>query len=82
MKIQPYNKKAFLLPDSHRSMAIYHAKITDDEIMKLSIHDCKNGIKLWNDLTKPDEVDEAILKLTNLSEAINELKWFIISEYK
>lgn len=39
-----YNEKNFLLPDSPRSMASYHAKVMEDGIMKLTIHDCKGSI--------------------------------------
>lgn len=76
-----YNKKAFLLPDSPRSMACYQAKI-DDEIMKLTIHDCNKSIRLHNDLSKPEEVQEAIDKLESLTLGLFELREFIINNYK
>ncbi len=76
-----YNKKSFLLPDSHRSMACFHAKVMDDGIMKLTIHDCKRSIQLKNDLNNPEEVLEAISKLKSLSDGIIELMEFIRINY-
>ena len=77
-----YNKKVFLLPDSHRSMACIHAKVMEDSIMKVTIHDYNGSIRLWNNLGNADEVDEAIEKLTNLEFEINSLREFIKDNYK
>lgn len=77
-----YNKKVFLLPDSHRSMACIHAKVMEDSIMKVTIHDCNGSIRLWNNLGNVDEVNEAIEKLTNLEFEINSLREFIKDNYK
>jgi len=76
-----YNKKKFMLPDSPRSMSCYHAKVMEDGIMKLTIHDCKHSIQLKNDLNKPEEVQEAIDKLTNFANSILDLLQFIQQEY-
>ena len=76
-----YNKKEFLLPSSARSMACYHAKI-DDEIMRLTIHDCNKSIRLHNDLNIAEEVQEAIDKLETLALGIFELREYIIKNYK
>lgn len=81
MEKQTYNEKNFLLPDSPRSMASYHAKVMDDGIMKLTIHDCKGSIQLHNDLNDPDQVTEAIEKLDSLATGIVELQNFITQEY-
>lgn len=81
MEKQTYNEKNFLLPDSPRSMASYHAKVMDDGIMKLTIHDCKGSIQLHNDLNDPDQVTEAIEKLDALATGIVELQYFITKEY-
>ena len=62
-------------------MACYHAKVTDN-IMKLTIHDCKGSIQLHNDLSNLEEVDEALDKLWALSEGINMLNDFIYENYK
>jgi len=77
-----YNKKQFLLPESARSMSCYHAKIMEDGLMKLTIHDCKRSIQLKNDLNNEDEIDEAIQKLNSLAEVIIELKSFIQENFK
>ncbi|MFZ4723907.1 MAG: hypothetical protein ACOYMD_00525 [Paludibacter sp.] len=77
MEYQTYNKKNFLLPESHRSMSCYHAKVMEDGIMKLTIHDCKHSIQFKNNLNEPSEVREAIEKLNNLAEGILKLKEFI-----
>jgi len=77
MEKQIYNIKNFILPDSHRSMACYHAKVMEDGIMKLTIHDCKRSVQLKNDLNNPEEVSEAIDKLNNLANGILKLKEFI-----
>lgn len=76
-----YNKKIFLLPDSHRSMACIHAKVMEDSIMKVTIHDCNKSIQLHNNLGNSDEVQEAIEKLTNLEYEINSLILFIKENY-
>ena len=77
MDYQTYNKKNFLLPESHRSMSCYHAKVMEDGIMKLTIHDCKRSIQLKNNLNDPAEMREAIEKLNNLAEGITKLKEYI-----
>lgn len=82
MSFKIYNKKQFLLPDSHRSMSCYHAKVMEDSIMKLTIHDCKRSVQLKNDLNNEDEIDEAIEKLNNFAEGILELKKFIQENFK
>ncbi len=82
MSSKIYNKKQFLLPDSHRSMSCYHAKLMEDGIMKLTTHDCKRSIQLKNDLNNEAEIDEAIDKLNNFAEGILELKKFIQENFK
>ncbi|MDH6309375.1 hypothetical protein M2451_002739 [Dysgonomonas sp. PFB1-18] len=76
-----YNKKEFLLPDSHRSMACYHAKIEEDNAMKLTIHDCNKSIRLHNDLSNPEEVKEALDKLGSLAKGIAQLRDHILINY-
>lgn len=77
-----FNDKFFLLPNSHRSMACYHSKVLEDNIMKITIHDCHKSIQLKNDLNNSDEVDESIEKLTNLKNGINKLIEYIENNYK
>ncbi len=72
----------FLLPESHRSMACYHSKVSDENIMKLTIHDCHKSIQLKNDLNDNDEIDESIDKLTNLRDGIDDLINYIKENYK
>lgn len=81
MEKQTYNEKNFLLPDSPRSMASYHAKVMEDSVMKLTIHDCKGCIQLHNDLNDPEQVTEAIAKLDSLASGIIELQNFITQNY-
>lgn len=76
-----YNKKEFLLPDSPRSMAAYHAKVMEDGIMKLTIHDCKGSIQLHNNMNNLEEVAEALRKLNALADGIIELQDFIYQQY-
>lgn len=76
-----HNENKFLLPDSHRSMASYHAKVMEDGIMKLTIHDCKGSIQLHNNLNHRDEIIEAVEKLEALRFGITELLNFIHEEY-
>lgn len=76
-----YNEKNFLLPDSPRSMASYHAKVMEDGIMKLTIHDCKGSIQLHNDLNDPEQVIEALKKLNSLATGVVELQNFITQNY-
>lgn len=76
-----YNEKNFLLPDSPRSMASYHAKVMEDGIMKLTIHDCKGSIQLHNDLNDPEQAKEAYLKLESLLQGIRKLQEYIPKHY-
>ena len=62
-------------------MACYHAKVMDDGIMKLTIHDCKGAIQLHNDLNDPEQVTEAIAKLEALASGIYTLQFFIAKNY-
>ncbi|MGB4413909.1 MAG: hypothetical protein WBI53_03365 [Paludibacter sp.] len=82
MEIKTYNIKNFLLPESSRSMSCYHAKVMEDGIMKLTIHDCKRSIQLRNDLNNPEEIPEAMEKLKNLADGINNLIEFIKVNYE
>lgn len=81
MEKQTHNEKKFLLPNSPRSMASYHAKVMEDGIMKLTIHDCKGSIQLHNNLNHRDEIIEAVEKLEALKFGITELLNFITEEY-
>lgn len=76
MKKRTYNRKKFLLPDSYRSMACFHAKVMEDGIMKLTIHDCKGSIQLHNNLNDQEQVNEAIDKLEALAQGIYGLQFF------
>jgi len=71
--MKTYNRKAFLVPDSPRTMAAIHCKVQDDGIMKVTIHDCKGAIQLHNDLNSDEERLEAIYKLTALESEIRSL---------
>ena len=62
-------------------MAAYHAKVMEDGIMKLTIHDCKGAIQLHNDLNEQVQVQEAIDKLEALAKGIYELQFFIVKNY-
>jgi len=81
MSYKIYNKKAFLLPDSIRSMAAFHAKIFEDGKFMFRIHDCNDGIRFVNDLTKPEEVTEAWKKLNTLANSLWECAQFIQENY-
>ena len=62
-------------------MASYHAKVMEDGIMKLTIHDCKGSIQLHNDLNDPEQVIEALKKLNSLATGVLELQNFIAQNY-
>ena len=62
-------------------MASYHAKVMEDGIMKLTIHDCKGSIQLHNNLNHRDEIIEAVEKLEALRFGISEFLNFIHEEY-
>jgi hypothetical protein len=82
MQKPTYNKKCFILPESHRSMSCYHAKVMEDGMMKLTMHDCKRSIQLKNNLNNELEIQEAIDKLENLAQGILQLKAFIEDNYQ
>jgi hypothetical protein len=75
-----YNRKEFLLPTSPDSMACYHAKVQDD-MMKLTIHDCRGSVQLWNDLKTKEGVKEAIEKIGTLTIGMDMLRLHLIENY-
>lgn len=79
--IKTYNKKGFLLPDSIKSMAAYHAKIMPDGKYLFRIHDCLGGIRLVGDMTDPVDIKESIEKLRCLANSANEFADFIEHNY-
>jgi hypothetical protein len=81
MEIKQYNEKAFLLPDSNRSMAAYHAKIMPDGKYMFRIHDCVTGIRLQGDLNDIRDVQEAVEKLNRLALAARDFANFIYNNY-
>lgn len=76
-----HNNKGFLVPQSHRTMSSFHAKVMEDGIMKFTIHDCKSSIQLHNDLNDPEQLNEAMQKLSTLASAVVELQDFIYQNY-
>ncbi len=81
-RLDRYNKKAFLAPDSIDSMAAYHAKIKSDGVYLFRIHDCLTSVRLHGDLTDPVQVKEAVEKLMNLSRAALDFAQFICINYQ
>jgi hypothetical protein len=81
-RIVTYNKKAFLLPGSINSAAIYHALIEESGIYRFRIHDCRSAIRLHGDLTDPEQVEDAIDKLQILGNAVLEFAHFIQMNYQ
>jgi hypothetical protein len=79
--ITTYNKKAFLLPDSIRSAAIYHALIEESGVYRFRIHDCRSAVRLHGDLTDPEQVKEAVEKLRHLEQAARSFANFIEENY-
>lgn len=77
MKFVPYNKKAFLLPDSINSAAMFHAKIFEDGRYIFRIHDCITGISLTGDLEKEQDFIDASKKAEVLSLALAEFSFHI-----
>lgn len=77
MDFQPYNKKAFLLPDSINSAAMYHAKLFPDGKYIFRIHDCNTGIRLIGELKEESDYTDAINKLQVLADAAQEFAFHI-----
>ena len=82
MEKPTYNVKNFLSPHSPRTMSCYHAKVMEDGLMKLTMHDCKRSIQLKNNLNNEEEIQEAIDKLENLVHGILALKSYIHENYQ
>jgi hypothetical protein len=80
-KIKQYNVKGFLLPNSIKSMAAYHAKIMPDGKYLFRLHDCINGIRLTGDLNDPEDIREAVEKLGELDQAVRDFADFIAENY-
>ncbi|MDR2146413.1 MAG: hypothetical protein LBE91_08150 [Tannerella sp.] len=68
MERKQFNKKEFLDYDSNYSCSLYHATIDDELFAVFRIHDCNNGIKIWNNLNNSEEVKEMINKLRVLGK--------------
>jgi hypothetical protein len=81
MDYKEYNRKGFLLPDSIRSCASFHAKIMPTGEYLFRIHDCIGGVRLRGDLNKEDEVEEACEKLITLSVELLNFAKFIQAQY-
>lgn len=67
-----YNKKMFLSAKSIRSMAAVHTKIMEDGTAILRISDCNNSIRIWNNLNEKIEVEEMVVKVSNLIAVLHE----------
>ena len=76
-----YNEKGFLLPESIRSCASFHAKILPTGEYLFRIHDCITGIRLRGDLNNPEECEEAYYKLMKLSKETEDFANFIRDKY-
>jgi len=79
MEFKPYNKKAFLLPDSIHSAAMYHAKLFPDGKYVFRIHDCLGGVRLTGMLNEESDYDDAANKLITLAKACNEFALHILT---
>jgi len=79
MEFKPYNKKAFLLPDSIHSAAMYHAKLFPDGKYVFRIHDCLGGVRLTGELKEESDYDDAVGKLIALAKACNEFALHILA---
>lgn len=53
----PFNKKAFVAPESINSMSAVHTKILTDGIAVIRISDCHGSIRWHNDMNKKEEVN-------------------------
>lgn len=82
MEFAPYNKKAFLLPDSINSAAMYHAKIFPDGRYIFRIHDCLTGIRLTGDLNEEQDFKDAFDKATELAFALFEFAVYVENRRK
>ena len=70
MDYKEYNKKAFLLPNSIRSMAAYHAKLYPTGRYVFHIHDCHTGIRLTGQLDNREDFVEASEKAKALASGL------------
>ena len=77
MEFAPYNKKAFLLPDSINSAAMYHAKIFPDGHYIFRIHDCLTGIRLTGELKEEQDFIDAFKKAKELALALTDFAFHV-----
>lgn len=70
MQFTPYNKKAFLLPESINSAAMYHAKIFPDGRYIFRMHDSVTGIRLTGELNEEQDFTDAVKKTEKLAKAL------------
>lgn len=82
MKKQDYSDKAFLLPSSINSCALFHAKVfgeTGDYMFR--IHDCVTGIRLRGNLNDEQGVREALDKVDVLISGLMKFAEFVKANY-
>ena len=81
MNYHSYNQKEFLAPTSIRSCSSFHAKIRPDLTAIFRVNDCNDGVRIWNNLNNPDEIQEMINKLRVLGTASLSFANFIEDNY-
>jgi hypothetical protein len=55
-------------------MSAIHCKIDETGIAKLTISDCNNSIRIWNDFNNREGKIEMILKIDSLIAELKEFK--------
>jgi hypothetical protein len=73
-----YNQKAFLVPTSINSLAAIHCKIDDKGIAKVTISDCNNSMRIWNDFNTNEGKREMVEKLDTLIIHLQKFKAEVI----
>jgi hypothetical protein len=69
-----YNQKTFLAPMSINSLSAIHCKINQDGIAKVTISDCNNSIRIWNDFNTNVGKEEMLEKVETLLIQIRDFK--------
>ena len=77
--MKEYNDKAFLLPGSINSCALYHAKILENGEYMFRIHDCITGIRLRGELNTDKGLEDAIEKTITLIEGLEKFRTELFS---
>ncbi len=80
---EDYNDRQFLVPDSVKSCASYHAKVVNyqnETKLMFRLNDCNKGALIINDANSAEERKEMITKLRSIAKGASDFDDFLESK--